>query len=627
MQSAVPDDPPADSADADAQCDAEQPPADHASPGSRGTRCPRWLLVAVLLLLALAHTQLTMRQMLLVATGVYTGEAAATKVQAGAEPGTAVLRDPFAVFPPDKLAGDRVHFGEQRFPITANTPRELTLAAEPEAVRSAIREHEGYVTGFTTAGPLQALALRMPGANVTAADLLLGLTFLALLLYLGLRRDWDRRVLPPLGIWLLLLVGTWSVVGWARPLDAWYGEELAGDPAARAAAWRAGIKELVQYAAVLLGGYMVFAAAFRDPRARRWAYVALLVVGGLSVLVAWGEYAAVSRGSTLRGLADTMSVDGLFGVRHNPTRADATGSESSRNVLGLYLAWLLPLGLATLAAPWPWYARAGGVLLAALGLGVVLHAGLLVAAIVGCLVVAATWARAWAVHTTALGALLVLLTVALAVQALSVHDYPNQHGVVLMDSVALHRHADVTGLQPMPLTGRGGEDYRQWNPWQEKYVEMQAALNVFSFSPLLGHGLGRYQKVIGAGYSDSRLPSLRWIQEEPANYMEGNAHSLYQVLAVETGALGVLALLALLIGALRAALPRLAAGGPLRYQAMGVTGALVALGLGTCFGSFMVRGLAVLTVALLALATTPPDPPTEIAATDNTAADPDAAAA
>jgi hypothetical protein len=168
--------------------------------------------------------------------------------------------------------------------------------------------------------------------------------------------------------------------------------------------------------------------------------------------------------------------------------------------------------------------------------------------------------------------------------------------------VALYRFSDTYGLLPMPLKGKSKATAPYWMEYQQKYVELQAALNAVSFAPWLGHGLGQYQQQINRYYSNSRMTSLI-VHKEPRNFMEQDAHAQYAVVLVELGLLGLAALLAWWLGAARQAVQAVQRReGFDRALAAGVLGSLVALLLGGAVVVFTVRGLLVVVVALLALA-------------------------
>ena len=402
------------------------------------------------------------------------------------------------------------------------------------------------------------------------------------------------ELLPPVPVTVLVVVAAASALPWLRVLDEW-GPSLAADDRTRGLLTSA--KELVQFAEVWLVAFLVFRGVGRDARFRRWLVPVLAVVA----LALWGsalaEYVAAVSGRSLRGLADVGEIDGLFGLRYNPSFLQVLGSESSKNVLGLALAVLAPL---LLGAAWGQPQMWARWLLAALALVLltgILHLGLLIAALAGCVLVAALAQRRYAVPAVLLTALLVL--------GAAVSWRGSQHGPILLDSVALCRQEDRFGLLPMPMKGISQTTGRaDWSPWQQKYEEWQAALNGISFSPLLGHGLGSYQARINPFYARGQLETL-WIEKLPRNLMEKDAHSVYFVFGVETGVLGLLALCWVLVWGVQSALrararTALAAD---RWLMCGVAGALVALLLAGVFTSFLVRGVALLAMLLLALPT------------------------
>ena len=235
----------------------------------------------------------------------------------------------------------------------------------------------------------------------------------------------------------------------------------------------------------------------------------LLGVAGVVVIVGLYEYWSVLAGRTTRGILDVAAIDSTFGFRYNPTRSTMAGTESSRNVLALYLAVMLPL-LTSIAMHTNDRRRQVIAAIIALAAVALIHnVALLLCALAGCVVVAIQSPRPRAVTGT-------LLVTAVAVGVTCAVS--PQHGLILMDSVAVTKYDDPYGSLPMPLKGHNadtvGQTGERWEPLQQKYVEMQTAMNAVSVSPLLGHGLGHYQTRINAYYT-RRQTAHAMGQQEP----------------------------------------------------------------------------------------------------------------
>jgi hypothetical protein len=545
----------------------------------------RLLGVIALAVLVLAHSQVTLQHWAYRMADVRTGRLSSPP-EAVAD-GQALCRDIFASYRPNALAGTTFHIGERDFAVVSNTVSTVTVAA----TLADLGEHTRYRTGYRADAGLARLALAVPGINVTPADVMLAVGCLVAVFCIWRRRCW-RALLPPAVILGFVALCGVTVVDGLRWLDSYDGAADRG----------AGLRELVQLAEVLGAGFVVFRLAFRQPAWRLAAAGVLLGMAVITGLCAAVEYrAAVAAGPTV-GFVNAQQVDGLFGFAFNPTRSKTTGSESSRNVLAMYLALIMPLAVALLLGPgvsrrWRLLGGAAAVLAAALTLSL----PLLLCGLVGAVSVAMLARCQWRAVLVLVGGVAVV-GVTCAVW--------RHHGLLLLDSVALYRQHDTYGLLPAPMTGQGLYPTRaeqpvalDWNPWQQKYVEWQAAANAVSYSPLLGHGLGTYQTRINAFYSFSRLAALG-VPKSPVNYMERDAHGQFVVQAVETGVLGVLGLVAVLLVLLHSALRarERCADDLQRALLAGAAGSLVVLLVSGLFGAFLIRGVQFVAVALMALA-------------------------
>jgi hypothetical protein len=552
---------------------------------------PRWLLAGLLLVMLSAHSQLTLRHWGLWLTGSHQGTVLA--LEAGNDPSQTVLSDPFAVYAVNELAGRPLWLGDHQVTVVANEPTRLLVAAAPELVTAWVAEVKAsrddetvpYLAGPSSRSALVRLALRLPKANITPSDVLLGLWLLLAAAWVLRRRAWATLSWPPWPIWAILAVTLWSLWAPLRPFDSW---EL--DAQEQRSALADGLRELRQVLELFLAAFLAWRWGLRTAWLRRWLPVSLAVLALAMLAVAGWEYAQVVSGHTLRGLADMGEVDGLLGMRWLPSRPKVTGSEASRTALALYAAMMAPLLLAWsrgLAKSWQ---RWAGTVLALLLLLLILHLPLLLIAVLACALVAAQCPQRAVLPGTLLGMLAILTIGAWLIP---------QMGAIWLDSAAVYRHSDRFGQHPMPAKGQDGRHYEASYPWQQKVQERQVALNAISFSPLLGHGLGSYQDRINSFYSFSKLNTLT-LTKSSVNLMEKDAHGLWLVWGVETGALGVAALLALLLWSARLAwetLPRLRSPSD-RVLLIGALAGILVLLLAGWWTSWMVRGLQLLPAAL-----------------------------
>lgn len=514
-------------------------------------------------LVCFAPSQVTVQHWLLCAAGVQYGRAMVVDAQ--------TLQDGYRVFGKE-TTNRTVWIEDQAFELdvlTADGKIRLTeaLEAKPGAmVEYRLQTGDGIFT---------RLALACPGIGITPADLVLLFAFLLVVIASVRRRDW-RALLPPVPLLALFAAGALSLSG-VRPYDQSFMEPDLGG----------GLKELLQMVIILGCGILGVRWLVRHAclTAVLWA-----LFGACCLVCVWGL-------TELAGLLQApqpvlQGWDSTFGFSYNPTRSGITGSESSQHVFAAFLCLLAPFALAALLrGQGPIRFLAGGALV--LALACQLHLGLLICMLAGLALVALLDGRNWLLPAVLCGSG--------AVIALLVALQP-MRGEILLNSVAIHRTADRFGLVPVPMTHADDRNER-WVSVQQKYLEWQAALNAVSFSPVVGYGLGSYQTRINAFYASARHQAWSLLKA-PVNLMERDAHSQYKVTLVETGISGFLVLLWLWLAALRGAV-RTSQTDQSWQQAVlsvGVAGALLAMLCGAWFASFMVRGLQIYLVFLLAVA-------------------------
>ena len=497
----------------------------------------------------------------------------------------------------------------------------LVQRALPFIVLAAVITHPTQVTVRQWADALanllgfgRGLARFVPGVRICVSELLLlggFVLWLAVTLREGRLGARLRRYPPALLAFLGCAV--LSAVPFLKPPAMFTGRQLLYGRA---------LTEFVQLCVLFVCGYLVLADLMDEERWRRRLVAAFLCAAGLAVLVGLAEYArlrplAVPGGGGAAGVAlqevssgaivSPVTVDGTFGFVAEPAGPhEQAGTSSNRNVLGAWASLVVPLfwGLAMcLKRP---AVRALCGLGAAGGLLLLLHGGLWFATLLALLVMAyVAGRRTFAV--TALGLF--------AFWAVVFSLFPQRHGAVLLDSVMLRKGYDR--FYTLPLYG-GGRPKLDEPPaalraednsvWQQKYVEWQPGLQALARNALFGVGLGNYQSNIGAFYEPRPDPLLNpdgvyAVRKPTANLMESGANSFYLVRLVETGFAGLFAFLWVLMSGLRgAAAGCRGAGDWERGLALGSLGALAAMGVGMLFTDYIVRGVGVAVVFVLAAA-------------------------
>jgi O-antigen ligase len=362
----------------------------------------------------------------------------------------------------------------------------------------------------------------LPKLHVCPADLLLALAAAVWLAALLLRRDWAcLRPLP----WPHLLFFCLAAASLAVAHDR-----------------MAAIREIIQTGLYFVAGSVLAADLLRRrPHADRLLMIALLAPAALVLVLACIQYFGPN--------SKSLTVRGAFG---------------NRNVLGGYLALVLPLAFSLLLTTPSWLLRLGLSLLLVAGLTVNL-AGASFYAIAGTITLLAA-VRGWRTFAVVAGVLILWQTEVLP-------RLPRENDLTLFRSTALY----AADGQP-----------------ERRYPEWQAAANLILERPWMGAGAGNYQRTIGP-YFDT-IPNATG----PA---EPDIQNLYLVLA---GSMGLPALLVFgcLLGTAIVAGFRAATTTDGWHQgaAAGAACGLLAFACTAVWHPLLVRGLGLPLVAVLALA-------------------------
>jgi hypothetical protein len=388
--------------------------------------------------------------------------------------------------------------------------------------------------------------------RLTLADVVIWLAGVLLLARILLRRNFrSLGSLPPAAVVLVLLAAL-SMLFAENKLTA--------------------IADVVQYVEYFIVFYLAAVAVLTTKERLRLAVLLWLAVGSAVILWALIHYQAASR--------DALHVSGPF---------------LNRNVLGGYLAMLLPLSWGLMLDSRSVSICVQSLVLAVLALVVMLAGGPWIAALVGMGVI--TFARSPKLFPLfAVGILMLVLVLFPAlprdnVRVLATSLYP-------WDETQKDPTPDATP-SPTGVPAPGATnlfDARRLNP---RYVEWQAAMKFLTPGAhrelgmsrarhmrhlLLGVGIGNYQLNIGRYYGFLPKPN--------ANTTEPDTNNLYLVLAMSVGIPAALAFL-WLVGTFlhRAAASRRAASDDfLRGLCLGGAGALTSLLVTNVFTGTLVHG-------------------------------------
>lgn len=490
--------------------------------------------------------------------------------------------------------------------------------AVPILVLVALLVHPTQVTlrqlADALAGAAQfghGLAALVPAANVTISDVILLVAFFPWLLVA--RRQGRLRQLVqlyPVAVGALLVAALLSAVPFLKSSGRFTGRSFSAGEA---------VKQILQLCIFFVCAFGVL-ADYLSRRAWRSRLLAAFGVGAcVCVLAGLIEYLQFRPASPeawrSRAIISAMGVDGAFGFVGQAAGAhEQVGTASNRNVLGAWLTIVLPLAWAVFLFGRRRWLRVGSFALAATGALLLFHGGLWAVALFAVLALSFIRGRT-AFAATAVG-MLVLFGVAFSFG-------PQKHGFVLLDSLMMHKKVDRFRTLPLyeidPQVDRSGRGAtltsESHDPWQQKFIEWQPALQALGHHPLFGVGIGNYQKNISSFYDQPADPDHNPtdcydIVKARANLMEVDGNPFYRVWLMETGLVGLLTFAWFVVGfLLRAAqtLPRSDADVDLdRALKLGAIVALCAACLGALFTNYWVRGVGTAYVLVLALCVAEP---------------------
>jgi putative inorganic carbon (HCO3(-)) transporter len=310
------------------------------------------------------------------------------------------------------------------------------------------------------------------------------------------------------------------------------------------------MKELFQMVEYFTVAYILFAYLVSAPSRRAAALYLFEGIGTVIVAVSLVQY--------LKPSLSVLDVAGTFG---------------NRNVLGGYMALLLPLMAGRMLCEKNRFRLAWYALTIAIGLLVTLSGGAAIAIIIGLMFVTMLSGRL---------AFIGLMAALLLGMFLIVPHLPRDNALLLRESIQLFDDdANVS----------------------RRYTEWEAAANMIEAHPLSGVGAGNYQENIGMHYG---------ILPDPIGPTEPDTQNLYMVTTASAGLIALIALLGLFCQAAVSALRKYASAGSGMIQGLhaGLLGSIIAFAIAAIWSPLLVRGISIPLVFILVLARhSPPTSP------------------
>ena len=317
---------------------------------------------------------------------------------------------------------------------------------------------------------------------------------------------------------------------------------VVGVSAMKASNRMSSIKELFQVVEYFVIAYMLFAFLISDGGRRQAAVYVFAGVGTVIVLLSLLQYLS-------SGLS-SLQVSGTFG---------------NRNVLGGYLAILLPLMMGLMVYEKNRFRLIWYALVVVVGLLVNLSGGSIIGVLVALAIVLMLRGRVVFAISTAL--------LLLAVLVVTPH-LPRDNPEALRESIQLFDD--------------DGNVCR-------RYTEWQAAVAMTQRNPVLGVGAGNYQENIGMHYG---------ILPDPVGPTESDTQNLYLVTVSSIGLVGLAAFVGLLCSSAVSAMRQYARAetGFDRGLAVGLLGSIIAFSIASIWSPLLVRGISIPLVFVLCLA-------------------------
>ena len=359
-------------------------------------------------------------------------------------------------------------------------------------------------------------------AYISPVDPLIWLVTLLWFIDVLRSRGWSSVKWPPL---FSLLFIAMAVVSWLKAI-----------PSLKS------FKDVFQLVEYFVAAYMLFVSHFTDLRLLRKAVTAVLVV------------------------ATVVLTLGLIHYWNPSTQAfNVRATFLNRNVLGGYLALMLPLFFGLMLYDSRWIQRIWCLIVVIAGLCVTLSGGTLIALTLALGILAMMKSQK---------AFAVLAAASLIIATLASPLLPRNNGAILYNSIRL---------------------YDDSNEVSRRYTEWEAAATMTLENPWAGVGIGNYQDNIGGYYGSLPRP--------PGTTSEHDSQNLYLVIASSAGIVGLLAFLGMLIFfAVQAASAYYRTVDPwFKGLSLGLFGSILAFSINSIWSPLLVRGIGVPLVFVLSL--------------------------
>lgn len=423
--------------------------------------------------------------------------------------------------------------------------------------------------------------------NISLADLMIGIILLVWTVKILTNNEWKQIKLPPAAVLIFIGIGILSFVN-AFSLIQW-------------------LKELIQMIEYFLVFYVLLRNNLRTVKLTILKN-SLFILTSVILVIAFVQHTFLS--------ADPYFVKGLF---------------ENRNILGTFLCIVIPLVYAELlSSPQGIRKLWMGMLLLTTCL-VLVSGSAMLSILISLFIISWLYGKKVFVRF-----LLVMLSLAAIypfimplknVNALkefaSIRELGNisenyyrrltlldhQDKNILLKKDLGNNFLLVTSDQLMSVKMpeiRKGERYKDMEDQKHiknRYVEMQAALNMIAENTLLGVGLGNYQNGIGTCFGE--LPKV--------NTSEPNQNNTYLLIASTTGVWGLMALFSILMQLLSSSIRNYRNGITPENRALflGLSGSMIAIMTEGFFSYLFVNSLLVPIIFIFYLSTSPcfPDKP------------------
>lgn len=403
--------------------------------------------------------------------------------------------------------------------------------------------------------------------NVSVAEIMIGIILLLWVLKIMIYNEWKRIKLPPIpivvfiGTGLLSLINAFSVTQW--------------------------LKEIIQMIEYFLIFYLLLIYNLQSIKLVSLKNI-LFISASIILIVAFIQHSFLH--------ADPYFVKGLF---------------ENRNILGTFLCMVIPLAYVELLSTNNLFQKIWMSMILLLTLIVVVSGSAMLSIIVSLVIV--SWLYDKKVFVRFLLAIFILTVVYPIVMPIkNVQAFKEFASIYEQGSISENYYRRLTLLgnvakntlvkrnagdnyllvtsdkfmsvkMPGIEKGERHSDMEGEKHIKNRFLEMQASINMISENTLLGVGLGNFQNYIGTYYN--KLPKV--------NTAEPNQHNGYLIIASTSGLLGLSALLWLFLSSLKSAKKRFYSSGKEKYLFLGLMGSLLACMIENFFSYLFITSLLI----------------------------------